>query len=336
MPVEFISNGYDTTPEKPYGEGVWADSHPVIGLASYGVRSALDWKVTAVAGQDRTVAIAAGRGYGHGVTDKTIANDTIQLDTISSGSRWDLIACRRDWTPTSGVSQFVKVNGGATAVIPGGRLLAPGEIDDQPIALVQVTSGQTQPTSIIDLRTWAGDGGGLVANHDLVRSYMDATGTRLNINGTDWVRRVGANDTPEWVKVSEIGKVPLFGLGGSLEGGSLAGAAQFLIQAGSTVQDTDQSGYARITWPKPFPNGLLTVIAVDGDDWASGGSMSVHGSGRTDVWGAEGMGSRTSWVYALTSQPASPNGDMSGNNLVVGRHGQYNKRHRINWIAIGW
>lgn len=228
MPVEFISNGYDTTSTNPYTEGAWADAHPSIGLASYGVRSPLHWKVTAVAGQDRTVSIAAGKGYGRGITDKTVANDTIQLDTITSGSRWDLIAVRRDWTPTAGLSKFVKVNGGATAVIPGGRQANPGGIDDQPIALVQVTAGQTQPTGIIDLRTWAGDGGGLIANHDLVRTYMDAVGTRLHINGFDWVRRVGANDTPEWVRAGEPGRgiaytpfwsgVADFGSGGALTG----------------------------------------------------------------------------------------------------------------------
>jgi hypothetical protein len=198
MAVAFISNGYDTTAEKPYGEGVWADAHPAIGQATYAVRSAGDWKVSAVSGQDRTVSVAAGRGFGHGITDKTVVNDTIQLDPIASGSRWDLIACRRDWTPTSGVSQFVKVNGGGTMVIPAGRLYGPGNIDDQPLALVQVTANQTQPSKIIDLRTWAGDGGGVVANHDLVRTYMDKTGTRLVINGVDWIRRVGENDTPEW------------------------------------------------------------------------------------------------------------------------------------------
>ena len=204
MAVTFISNGYDTTTANPYTESAWADAHPSIGLAKYGVRSATDWKVSAVAGQDRTVSIAAGRGFGHGVTDKTVTNDTIQLDTISSGSRWDLIACRRDWTPTAGESKFVKINGGATATIPGGRNANPGGIDDQPIALVQVTAGQTQPSAIIDLRTWAGDGGGLIAGHDLVRSYLNSVGTRLLIIGADWVRQVGANDTPEWANLSTV------------------------------------------------------------------------------------------------------------------------------------
>lgn len=199
MAVTFESHGYDTTTGNPYTEAAWADAHPSIGLATYGVRSPLHWKVTAVAGQDRTVSIGPGNGFGHGITDSTFDNETIQLDTIASGSRWDLIAVRRDWTPTAGESKFVKVNGGATAVIPGARLSGPGNIDDQPLALVQVTAGQTQPTGFIDLRTWSGDGGALVANHDLVRSFLNKTGTRLHINGIDWIRRVGANDTPEWV-----------------------------------------------------------------------------------------------------------------------------------------
>ena len=201
MAVTFISNGYDTTSTNPYTESAWAEAHPAIGLARYQVRSSLDWKVTAVAGLDRTVSINAGRGAGHGVTDKTVENETIQLDTIASGSRWDLIACRRDWTPTAGESKFMKINGGATPVIPGGRVVGPGNIDDQPLALVQVTAGQTQPTAIIDLRTWAGDGGGLIANDDLVRSFLNSAGTRIFITSTgiDWIRKVGANDTPEWI-----------------------------------------------------------------------------------------------------------------------------------------
>lgn len=202
MAVTFYSYGYDTIPGEGLSETVWQDMHPVIGLGTYGVRSPLDWKVTAVTGADRTVSIAAGKGFGLGVVDKTVDNDTIQLDPIVSGSRWDLIVVRRDPTPSAGVSKFEAISGGATPVIPGGRLVGPG-IHDQPLALVQVTAGQTQPTGFIDLRTWVGDGGGLVANHDLVRSFLNKTGTRVNINGVDWVRRVGANDTPEWVKVGD-------------------------------------------------------------------------------------------------------------------------------------
>ena len=320
MPVTFTSNGYDTTSTNPYTEGAWADAHPSIGLAKYGVRSPLDWKVTAVAGQDRTVSIAAGRGFGHGVTDKTVANDTIQLDTIASGSRWDLIACRRDWTPTAGVSAFVKVNGGATATIPGGRNATPGNIDDQPLALVQVTAGQTQPTAILDLRTWAGDGGGLVANDDLVRSFLNTAGTRINIKGVDWVRRVGDNDTNEWVKLGEAGKLALLGVGGVLAGSAPAAGTGFLIQAGSSVVTTDNSGFARITFPVPFPNGLLMFHPSNGDtnvDRSKAAALTFGVAGGSP----HGTGTKVDTVISVERYNAAP---------------ETNTTVRCNWIAIGW
>jgi len=254
MAVVFTSHGYDTTSTNPYTETAWADAFPSIGLASYGVRSPLDWKVTPVAGQDRTVSIGAGWGFGHGVTDSTYQNDTIQLDTIGSGSRWDMIAVRRDWTPTAGVTKFVKVNGGATAVIPGGRQANPGGIDDQPLALVQVTAGQTQPTAIIDLRTWSGDGGGLIGAHDLVRTFLNRTGTRISIGDIDWLRRVGANDTPEWIKVGGVSHAE-FTAGPTTAGSNTVwGLGNF---AADTTKTTDTSIVT--------PNGLDTLrVAADG------------------------------------------------------------------------
>jgi len=216
MAVEFTSHGYDTAPGEGLGELTWQEMFPQLGTG-YGVRSPGDWKVTKVSGADRTVSIAAGRGWGLGVIDKTVANDTIQLDAITSGSRWDLIACRRDPTPTKGVSEFVKINGGSTPTIPGGRLVGPG-IHDQPLALVEVIAGQTQPGTIIDLRTWSGVGGGFVAVDALVLSFLNQTGTRININGVDWLRRPGANDVPEWASwdnTQSSASVTTFGAGWS-------------------------------------------------------------------------------------------------------------------------
>jgi hypothetical protein len=212
MAVTFTSHGYDTTTGNPYTEIAWADAHPYIGSSQYGVKSGSDWKVTAVTGADRTVSIAPGFGWGWGVTDKTTANETIQLDTVASGSRWDLIAVRRDWTPTAGESKFVKVNGGATAAIPSGRLLTPGGIDDQPLALVQVTAGQTQPTAIIDIRCWATNGG-MVAADDLCRGYLNRLGTAVWIDDWLWRYQPGLNDVPEWVGGGAKEFTPL-GVGG--------------------------------------------------------------------------------------------------------------------------
>lgn len=204
MAVTFTSHGYDTLPGQGLSETVWEEMHPQIGT-SMGVRNPGDWKVTGVSGADRTVSIAAGRGWDHGIIDKTVENDTIQLDPVAGPTgtvRWDLIACRRDPTPSAGKSEFVKVNGGANPVIPGGRLSGPG-IRDQPLALVPVIAGQTQPGTIIDLRTWSGDSGGLIANHDLVLSFLNEPGTQIHINGKDWIRKIGANDLPEWTTPSK-------------------------------------------------------------------------------------------------------------------------------------
>jgi hypothetical protein len=203
MAVTFTSHGYDTTTGNPYTEIAWADAHPLIGSGTYGVRSGGDWAVTAVPNADRTVSIAPGFGWGSGVTDSTVANETIQLDTVTSGSRWDLIVARRDWTPTAGETKFMKINGGSTRAIPGGRLMTPGGIDDQPLALVQVTAGQTQPTAIVDLRCWANNGG-MVAKDELVKGYLNKLGTELYIGGTEWRYVPGANDVPEWVATGSV------------------------------------------------------------------------------------------------------------------------------------
>lgn len=203
MAVTFTSHGYDTTTGNPYTEIAWADAHPLIGSGMYGVRSGGDWAVTAVTGADRTVSIAPGFGWGAGVTDQTVDNETIQLDTITSGSRWDLIVARRDWTPTAGETKFMRINGGSTKAIPGGRLQTPGGIDDQPLALVQVTAGQTQPTAIVDLRCWATNGG-MVAKDELAKAYLNRLGTELYINGVEWRYIPGANNVPEWVTSNAV------------------------------------------------------------------------------------------------------------------------------------
>lgn len=180
MAVEFESGYYDgATTEKLRAE-TWMGP-------TYGVRGADDWKVTAVPAADRTVSIAPGSGFGHGVPDTTRTNDTIQLDTVASGSRWDMVAVRRDWQPAAGgPSQFVKINGSSAKALPAvGTSTAswnrrPGVVDDQPLYLVQTTAGQTQPTGFVDLRCWAGPGG-LVAVDTLALSYLTVPGAAVRI-----------------------------------------------------------------------------------------------------------------------------------------------------------
>jgi hypothetical protein len=313
MPVTFLSSGYDLS--NPSRES-WATAHPSIGLARYGVRSPSHWKVTAVAGADRTVSILAGQGYGYGITDYTYDAETIQLDPVMSGARWDLIVCRRNWIPAAGESSFQKVNGGPNPTIPF-RSTGAGNIDDQPLALVKVTANE--PLEIIDLRTWSGDGGGIIANHELVKSFLNATGTRLNINGVDWIRRLDADGSPEWVNLGLVGEIALWGVGGSIVGGAPAVGSAFFPQVGSQVKTTDAQGYSNIVFPKPFPNGLLYVNVSNGD---------------SSVDRAYGRGALN---FAPSGQPYD-NGTKAQVTYSVdyGTGMATNLTHRVNWVAIGW
>lgn len=331
--MAIISVGYDGA----VNESQWSDMIKKIGSSEYGVVGINDWKVTSVPAADRTIAISIGKGWGHGVFDENTATVQIQLDTLGSGTRWDLIAMRRDWTGVGGVSTFVKVNGTSDKWIPTGRTKGPGVIDDQPIALVQITAGQSQPTAIVDLRVWSGNGG-MITNNELALAYMDSLGSQLfiNVNGKTYNRIIGADGNPLWTASAPDGYIPTWGTGPTLAGGVPAGlgpggGGNFLIQAGSTVQYFDGGGYARINFPRPFPNGLLTVMGFNGDDWSTGGSMEFASAGIN--WGAVGLGTREGWVYAGRAQPASATGSGS---LVMGRGGAAGRIHRINWIAIGW
>lgn len=200
MAVTFTSSFYDgPTTEKQRAE-TWMGPQ-------YGVRGAGDWKVTAVAGQDRVVSIAAGSGFGHGLADTTASADTIQLDTIASGSRWDMIARRANWQPVNGgPSQFVKINGSSTKGLPAVGTSAtawnrrPGIMDDQPIALCRVAfeNNASVLKEIIDLRCWAANGG-LFAVNKLALDYLNVPGARVRIGRGDYTYEVVANDAFEWV-----------------------------------------------------------------------------------------------------------------------------------------
>lgn len=313
--MAIISVGYDGA----VTESQWSEMIKKIGSSEYGVVGLNDWKVTNFPSADRTVSIAAGNGWGHGVYDQNTAAVQIQLDTVGSGSRWDLIVMKRDWTGVGGASTFAKVNGTSAREIPSGRTKGPGVIDEQPIALVQITAGSTSPTAIVDLRAWAGNGG-LIINDELALSYLDSLASSVLVNGSgkSFNRIVGPDGNPLWTSSAASGYVPVFGVGYTLAGGIPPVGASFLMQAGTNVTDFDNSGYARVTFPRPFPNGLLYITGSLGDDHATDGEVfGINSAG--SIWGPEGYGTRHSWVYAGRPMAAAAN-----------------RIHRINWFALGW
>lgn len=184
------SAGYDGTVD----ERQFADLASFLG-ADYAVKDANDLKVTAVVGLDRTVRVAVGTGYGHGVRDVSDSTVDIQLGTIASGSRWDLIAARRNWQPPGGATTFVAVAGTSAQEIPAGRLATPGVQDDQPLALVQVTAGQTTPTAVLDLRAQASK---IVRCQSLLAIPAPRVGMVARVGAGEFEYVIGPSGTPLW------------------------------------------------------------------------------------------------------------------------------------------
>jgi hypothetical protein len=310
-------------------EAQWAKLIPAAGSSQYGVAGASDWKVTAHPSLMYGINIAVGSGWGHGVYTTSDTVVPLQGISVTTGTRWDLVVARRNWAGAGGSTTFAIISGTTTKAIPA-RNTNPGVIDEQPIALVQFASGFQAPQAIVDLRVWPGTGGGMYAADLLARNYNTLPGTRLVIGDQDWMSTINSGGSQTWTQLGQASAIQLFGFGSTLSGGTPPAGTQFLVQSGTTSATADGSGYGRITWPVPFPNGLLTVIASNGDDWVGGGSgggaVMFSGAGNAAIWGGPGLGDKNSWVYAVLSQNTS--------SMFFGRYG--NKVHRINWTAIGW
>lgn len=164
--------------------------------SDYSVGGATDFKASIQTTGDRLVKIAGGIAYGRGVLDIADSDITVQLDSIASGTRWDAIVIRRDWTPVvGGVTSVTKVTGGPQQVVPGNLNKEPGVRDDQVIALAQVTAGQTSPSAIIDLRMFTAK----AALMTDLRAWPDAPiGASGTVEGITYRRDIGATGLPTW------------------------------------------------------------------------------------------------------------------------------------------
>lgn len=170
--------------------------------ADYGVAASGDLRVSTVPAADRTVKVAPGTGYGRGVLDVSSTDVTIQLNTLGSGNRWDLVGLLRTWDGDDSVTTVAKVTGTAGSQLApfSTRPSTPGTSDFQPLALVQITAGNTVPTAVIDLRVWQANGGA-VANDVLALQYLNSPGTEIRIGSILWQRVLDVTGTPTWVSV---------------------------------------------------------------------------------------------------------------------------------------
>ncbi|GAB2767476.1 hypothetical protein [Sinomonas soli] len=208
--MAIVSMGYDGPITEPQIATIVPDS----GSALFGVDGGGDWQVTAHPTLAGVLNIAPGAGWGPMVRDVSDAIAQVAQTSLpgTGQSRWDLVAMRRDWRPSGGLSGFVIVDGSATKALPEaaaavsgtGRQIWPGQVHDQPIALVQWVGGQSKPAVIVDLRTWAANGG-VLAKDTLVHGAMDQVGSKVRIGGDEWFRELDANGSPVWTNLDAPG-----------------------------------------------------------------------------------------------------------------------------------
>jgi hypothetical protein len=299
---------------------------PNVGAGQYCVVGANSGKVVTNSSGDRGLAVRAGTVVGDGILDIFETDTQLNLAAAGSGSRWDMVVLRRTWSATPGASTsvYTVIQGGPNPTLPT-RLNNKGVQSDQPIALCRVQAGQSAVQEVVDLRVWAHNGGSY-AVHDLVRNYLDEPGTELTIVNKQWIRKVNpsaTSNTLEWVEGPGMSQIPLYDVGGAPMGMASPPASMnnFLIQAGSSLVTTDANAYGRLTFPTPFPTGLVTVILTGGNDHEfadmniapAGANWGVRPANKDyvafNIWGAV-SGTRTkNWP---------------------------NRTIRVNWIAIGF
>lgn len=301
----------------------------------FGVSASVEsgWAPVPNAGVDRGVKLTAGTGFGYGVIDTTQADVAIAGDPVTVGTeRWDTLVVRRNWAPgvpNNERTTLELVKGTAAKAVAAGVLprAGAGTSADQLIGLCRFVAGSSAVSDIEDLRTWAGDGG-MIARSDLIMPFFEGElGARIVVNdrnggSREWLRTFTPEGLAQW-QTSWMRGVPLHTGPGQLGLTALNGGvpldAPFYIAGGTVASTIDGAAYFGIVFPKPFPNGLLSCVVMNGDDTAYN-DMTFSG----DASGPWGAGAKDRYVVRVKG-PVS-----GGRGYIVG------VRIRVNWIAIGW
>jgi hypothetical protein len=189
--VAIVSAGFDQTID----EVQFARMSRFMG-AEYAVGTDADFKVTPVTTADRTVRVAPGAAYAHGVLCDSGSAVNLQSTIVTSGSRWDTVVLRRDWQPPGGTATLMLLTGSATKLIAASRLSGPGVLDDQPLALVRFTAGQNLPQEIVDLRAFPSK---VFAAADLAALPNATLGTEAVVGGKRWRREMDSSGNLAWI-----------------------------------------------------------------------------------------------------------------------------------------
>jgi hypothetical protein len=176
----------------------WAEGTALLGYR-YAVGGTSDFIVTKNASAVRGVSIASGEAGGGGIYDVSDATEPLELP-YNAANRWHLVGLNRVWATEETTPDSIE--GTAVQQIPT-RPNVRGVEDFHPLALCYVAGDSAEVSQIIDLRVIAYNGGVLVANSDLVRSFMNRVGTQIRIiDSNGWVlewTRIIVGGSASWV-----------------------------------------------------------------------------------------------------------------------------------------
>lgn len=167
---------------------------------SYFVNSAGEANVTPKSDGTRQVNISVGIFGGRGILDRITSVQTVTLPIVASGTRWFMIVARRDFNSGVFETSFSAIDAGTSnTTIPAREILTQSNPkDDQPLALVPLTAGDTVPGTPIRLGVFGGNSS-FNAFSELVLQYMDEHGMEIRIGSTLWRRVINpAGNSRVW------------------------------------------------------------------------------------------------------------------------------------------
>jgi len=308
--MAITSYGYDGT----MSEAGWSTLAPLLGSQRC-VAGISDFAVTIGGAGSRAITVATGTAHGFGVADVNSAAIVLNATTVASGTRWDTVVIRRNWSGTGGTTTVVIVPGTATQALASGLNSSPGSIDDQPIALIQLSSASTSVQNVIDLR---GIGGRplLYASAPALPlasgqpigtvAYVPATGQGNDV----WVN-TSVSGTPTWVNTSRPAWLTASlasGISAFLQTPSYCKVNEIVYIRGTVKRSSgadfaDGTTYSITTLPIGFRPGDGTNTSIGAS--AAGAAKAARGyidtSGVLQITVA---GAASSWVSIDMSYPA--------------------------------
>lgn len=275
-----------------------------VGRGTDDAATVSDCKVSAVTGVDRTARVPAGALWGKGILDDNDANIDIPLAAVGApGSRWDTIVARRNRTTQA--TTIIALQGTAARAISANRLVGwtesgSGPVDDQPLALARLDYNSTAIGELVDLRCWAGAGGLQVAKPEGL-AYLTGPGSRVWVEGVEWVREVAANGTVSWQPARHLEVVD------GAKYGTYAGQRVkwrirrkvYTTDANAQVIIMNAADFSGIldAWVTPSPAATAAPDRLQIDTFVDGNSNLV---GR--LWGSTGLRPNTSFAAVANIQ----------------------------------